>query len=313
MAAQAVIRPSGDSWVIRSGSHEAEVVQLGGAVRRYAVGGLDVLAAFPAGAKPDAGRGQVLMPWPNRVRDGKFTFDGRSEQLALSEPKNSNAIHGLARWTTWSLLRRSEDAVTVGLRLLSGQGWDWPLELAMTYRVGEFGLHVEASATNIGDAVAPFGYGHHPYLTAGETNLDDAILTVPADSFIEVDDRSLPVGTSAVSGDTDLRAGKSLKGIELDTAFTDLIAVDGRWQVTLASGNRRTLLWAETDAFPYAQCFTADKLPGGKARTTGLAVEPMTCPADAFNSGEHLLRLEPGQTWTGHWGVQTVLPDAVSS
>lgn len=298
------ISATGDTWTIRSGDHEAEIIQLGGGLRSYRVVGRDVVAGYPAGRKPDAGRGQVLMPWPNRIRDGKFSFAGHEEVLALSEPAKGNASHGLARWATWSLQDAQPDSVRVGYRLLAGQGWDWPLDLAVTYRVGDDGLHVLAEATNVGDQTAPFGYGHHPYLTVGEANLDETTLTVPASTYIEVDERSLPTGTSPVSGDTDLRAGKALKGVQLDTAFTDLVASGDNWEVTLEGHGHRTTMWAHAATFPYVQCFTADVLPGGKARTTGLAVEPMTCPADAFNSGAGVVSLAPGQTWAGRWGIR---------
>lgn len=296
---------TGQTWTITSGEHVAEIVQLGGTLRSYAVGGRPLLAGFAPDAKPDAGRGQVLMPWPNRIRDGRYTFEGRSQQLALSEPAKANASHGLVRWATWEAREVADDAVTVGTTLLAGQGWDWPLELQVTYAVGDDGLTVTPRATNVGDRPAPFGYGQHPYLTTGETNVDELTLTVPGGQYVEVDERSLPVRTLDVDDEHDLRDGRALRGVVLDTAYTALVPdADGRWRVTLRGPERSTVLWAEADTLPWVQCFTADTLPAGAARTTGVAVEPLSCPADAFNSGDGLVTLAPGETWTATWGVQ---------
>ena len=306
--------PTGRQWTIRHGAHEAVVIELGAGLRRYAVAGVDLVAGYAADARPDAGRGQVLMPWPNRVRDGRYAFGGTDQQLALSEPKKGNATHGLVRWSTWQLREQRPDEVTLGLRLLAGQGWDWPLDLRITYRVDDTGLHVTPGATNIGTAPAPFGYGHHPYLTTGEDSLDQTTLQVPAATRFTVDDRLIPVGRAPVEGESDLRRPRPLAGVTLDTAFTDLSAGDdGTWQVVLtrdategdgAGPPAGVVLWAPVADFPYVQCFTGDTLPGGRARTTGLAVEPMTCPADALNSGTGLRTLAPGQSWSATWGIR---------
>ncbi|MDF8264591.1 aldose 1-epimerase family protein [Luteipulveratus flavus] len=296
--------PSGEQWTIRHSDHEVVVVQVGGGIRSYTSGGRPVLHGYAEDAKADAGRGQLLMPWPNRVRDGTFTFEGRQEQLALSEPARSNASHGLVRWALWELVDRSADELTVACRLLPQQGWDWPLDLRVTYALEDDGLTVTPSATNIGTSVAPFGFGAHPYLTAGEQQVDELTLQVPAGTVLDVDDRLIPTGTSPVSGVVDFREPRPIEATTLDHAYTDLrVDEDGRWRVTISRGDTGTTLWADASAYPYAQVFTGDSLPPAKARRTGVAVEPMSCPANALATGEGLLRLDPGETWSASWGV----------
>lgn len=299
--------PSGEQWTIRHGDHEAVVVEVGGGLRTYAFGGRDVLAGYPPDARCSAGRGQMLMPWPNRIRDGRYTFAGHDHQLPLSEPDRGNAAHGLVRWAIWSVLERAEDTVTLGCRLRPQPGWEWSLDLSVTYALTVSGLVVTPRARNVGTQAAPFGFGAHPYLSVGENRVDEVELGIPAAARLELDDRLLPTGLAAVDGTgQDFREPRALGELGLDTAFTDIAAAaDGRWRVTLTHPRtgRAVTLWADATAYPWLQVFTGDSLPLTIRRTSGIAVEPMTCPPDAFNSGDDLLVLEPGQEFEASWGI----------
>ncbi len=305
MAETEQISPSGQQWEISHGNQRLTVVGVGGGIRSYDAGGRPVLFGYPLDAKADAGRGQLLMPWPNRIADGRYTFDGTTQQLPLTEPARLNASHGLVRWEQWSLIEQTDSTVTVGFRLMPGPGWGAILDLRVRYALGDDGLTVTPSATNIGSTRAPFGFGAHPYLTVGEEAVDELTLTLPATDYLTVDDRLLPTGTKPVDGtDYDFREPRAIGNTVLDTAFTGLTAdEDGRWRINLSSGERSTTLWAEAEHFGYTQVFTGDSLPAGRARHTGVAVEPMSCPAGAFATGEALVVLEPGDTWSGQWGI----------
>ena len=299
---------SGEQWTIRHGEHEVTVVEVGGGIRSYTYGGRDVVSGYPAEAQCTAGRGQLLMPWPNRIRDGRFTFEGRSFQLALTEPSRGNASHGLVRWSLWQLLDRTEHRLTVSTRLLPQQGWAWFLDLEVTYQLDDTGLTVTPRALNIGPTDAPFGFGAHPYLTLGEALVDELEVQVPGRTRLLVDDeRLLPLGLDTVEGsEADLLRAQPLGLRRLDTAYTDLAAdPDGRWRVRLShpGTGRAVQLWAQADAYPWLQVFTGDSLPPDQARRTGIAVEPMTCPPDAFNSRQDLLVLRAGQSFSAPWGI----------
>jgi aldose 1-epimerase len=307
------VLPTGEQWTIRHGDHEVVVVGVGGGLRTYRFRGRDVLAGYSPDEKCSGGRGQLLMPWPNRIRDGRYSTHSapsQSHQLALSEPERGNAIHGLARWATWAPLPagpQDHHAITLGCRLPPQQGWDWSLDLFVTYALTDEGLTVTPRAVNVGTGGAPFGFGAHPYLSVGEGRVDEVELVMPAGSLLKVDDRLLPKEVAAVDGtDRDFREPQLLGEAVLDTAFTNLAAdADGRWRVSLthAQTGRAVTLWADATAYPWVQVFTGDSLPAGSRRTTGIAVEPMTCPPDAFNSGDGLLVLQPGQEFTASWGI----------
>ena len=294
--------PTGEQYEIISGSHRAVVTEVGATLRSFSVADHDVVRGFDVQEMSSAGRGQNLLPWPNRIRDGRYAFKGVIQQLALSEPARHNAIHGLARHVPWVLLDKQPDAVTNRVRIHPQTGWPGTLEAMITHQVADDGLTVTVQATNLGVGELPFGYGAHPYLTVGETTVDEVAVTVPAASYLEVDDRLLPIKISPVDGTVyDLRRGPVLESLSLDTAMTDLARdSDGRWRVKLMLGDSYAELWAE-ETMRWMQIFT-----GGPNRDGSIAVEPMTCGPDAFNPGPthgDMKVLAPGETFIGHWGI----------
>ena len=299
--------PSGEQWTLRHGRQEATVVEVGGGLRTYRVDGSDVLAGYGEDEFCLSGRGQVLLPGPNRIRDGKYGFGGADHQLALTEPALHNANHGLVRWATWQLHWHSDDwsALTVRTRLHPQPGWDATLDLSVNYVLEPQGLDVSVHATNVGEAPAPFGFGAHPYIALGETPLADVELTLPAAREVLVDDQLIPTGTAAVTPDRDFRTARALRTTELDTAFTELTrsGPNGAWEVAvggLATGD--VTVWGD-ESLGWVQVFTTKGRDTGVDGVRGIAVEPMSCPANAFNSGDGLVVLEPGQAWSARWGL----------
>lgn len=294
--------PTGEQYEIISGTRRAVVTEVGATLRSFSVDGRDVVRGFGVEDQISGGRGQNLIPWPNRIRDGRYVFNGATQQLALTEPARHNASHGLARYVPWVLVDKQPDAVTNRVRIFPQQGWPGVLEATITHRVSDNGLTVTVNATNIGAAEVPFGYGAHPYLTVGESTVDDVAITVPAESYLEVDDRLLPIKISPVAGTAyDLRDGPVLGSVNLDTALTDLARdADGRWRVKLVLGDRYAEVWGD-ETMHWIQVFS-----GGPSRNSSIAVEPMTCGPDAFNAGpthDGVRVLAPGQTFVREWGI----------
>jgi aldose 1-epimerase len=297
--------PSGQQFEIRFGEQVVTAVEVGGGLRSYTAGGADVLDGYPAGQACEGGRGQILLPWPNRIEDGTYRFAGADHRLPLTEPERGNAIHGLTRWSAWSAAGHSAAGVTMRLRLFPQPGYPFTLDLETRYSVDSTGLTVAMTATNVGDEQCPFGAGAHPYLTAGEPVVDGCSVCIPATARLTADERGIPSGREPVAGTPwDFRGARPIGPLQLDTAFTDLAAADGLARVELASAatGRAVTLWAEASAFPYLMVFSGDTLAPGRRRQ-GLAVEPMTCPPNAFRSGDGLVVLEAGQSWSGSWGI----------
>ncbi|KGN30626.1 aldose 1-epimerase [Knoellia sinensis KCTC 19936] len=296
--------PTGQQWLLSSGRDSLTVVEVGGGLRQWARDGLEILAGYAADAPCTSGRGQQLIPWPNRIRDGRYSYAGVERQLPISEVEHHNASHGLVRWSPWRLVERTDSSITVGHRLFPQPGWDWHLESTTTYAVAPEGLTVTVRVTNVGEETVPFGYGAHPYVAIGDAPVEEVEVRIAATHFVEVDDRLIPVGTTPVEGSAfDHRERKAIGTQRLDTAYTGLDVVDGRWTVTVATTGRPVVdVWADAQALPWAQVFSG-KAEAGQAGEHGIAVEPMTCPPNAFNSGDSLLELAAGETWTGTWGI----------
>jgi aldose 1-epimerase len=195
------------------------------------------------------------------------------------------------------------NSIVMAHRLHPQPGWPGTLDLRIGYRLGEDGLTVATWAENTGAEACPFGAGFHPYLGLGAHAVDDLELQVPAQTRLESDERGLPTGRASVAGSAlDYRSGRQIGEARLDECFTDLDRdPDGRARVKLRFASRTASLWVD-ETFAYLMIFTGDTLAPGRRRQ-GLAVEPMSCPADALRSGEAIVTLEPGQTFTGSWGV----------
>jgi aldose 1-epimerase len=301
------ISPTGEQWVIAHGHQEAVVTEVGATLRSYTLGGNDVLDGFGPSEWSHAGRGQVLAPWPNRLGDGRYEWRGARAQAALDEPALGNAIHGLVRWMPWRLEAHAQNVVALRCTLRPTPGYPWSVELRCEYRLRRDGLAVTTGAACAGDAAAPFGIGFHPYLVAGTGSVDDATLVLPASRTLVLDERRLPTGQSReVAGtELDFRAGRQIGTTRLDTAFTALSrGADGLARAILQDpeSGRGVELWAD-DRFRYLMCFTADTVEPDRRRRA-VAIEPMTCPPDAFRSGKDLIVLEPGETWEGGWGLR---------
>lgn len=281
-------------------------VEVGGGLRSYTVGGADRLDGYPIDAPAGGGRGQPLMPWPNRVRNGQYRFDGVDYQLGLTEPATGNAIHGLVRWANWSAVAHEGSSVAMEYVLHPQTGWPGTVRLRIEYRLGDGGLDVETTAINVGAQACPFGAGFHPYLTLGTATVDDLEVRAPGGSYLEADERGIPVAAHPVAGtELDLRSGRRLGQARFDHCFGDLERDDdGLARVHLATddGTRGTTLWVD-EAYRYLMLFTGDTLAAADRRR-GLAVEPMTCPPNALQSQEALVRLEPGDSFTGRWGIE---------
>ena len=297
------MHPSGEQVEISRGEQTAVAVTVGGGLRDYRAGGRPVLDGYDAGALCDGARGQLLVPWPNRLRDGAYRWEGRRLRLPLDEPALGNAIHGLARWMPWQVLDRSASSAVLGLDLPAQPGYPFQLRLSVEYRLEDRGLVVRQSALNVGDGACPYGAGAHPYLAAGDGLADTCRLSVPAASRLLVDERQIPTGTAAVEGtELDFRRGRLIGTARLDTAYTDLERDDdGRAWASLEHPAGTVRLWVDA-THSYLMVFTGDTL-ASERRRRGVAIEPMTCAPNAFQSGDGLRVLQPGETWSGEWGI----------
>jgi aldose 1-epimerase len=273
---------------ITAGDQSALVSPSGAALRSWRAGGRERLDGF--GAASDY-RGDVLVPWPNRMRDGRYAFGGADHQAPINEPARHCALHGLATGIAWRVDEHAQDRLGLHVALERAPGYPFSVRVEVAYHLGGDGLAVTLAARNTGDGPAPFGAGFHPYVLTGGTRLD-----VPASAHVPLDpERMLPTGppvaVAAPRGPVGDRA--------INACYTDLARErDGLARVHVGE----VTLWQD-EAFPFVMVYTADEVADPAQRRRSIAVEPMTCAPDAFNTGLGLRVLAPGERLTGRWGL----------
>ncbi|HKS45226.1 MAG TPA: aldose 1-epimerase family protein [Amycolatopsis sp.] len=295
--------PTGEQFEITRGGARAVVTEIGAGLRAFEIGGVPYLETFDADAEPPKGAGQVLLPWPNRTKAAQWTYQGEKQELEVTEPSRGNAIHGLTRHREWTLVEHAESAITFEIEVEAQPGWPVPLHARITYDLAPRELTVTHEIRNEGESEIGVGVGTHPYFRIGDLPADELTLTLSATRVRPyLAEAQLPYADEQdVDGtEYDFRAGRLLAGVDLDTAFGGLVASeDGRHHHVLSHGEKRVDVWTGPD-FRWVQVFTPGELVG---RGRAIAIEPMTCPADALNSRTDLINLAPGTSWAGSWGV----------
>jgi aldose 1-epimerase len=254
-------------------------------------------------------RGGVLAPWPNRVGDGNYTFNGVELQLAINEISRKTSLHGLVNWHAWTVGEVSQGEATLTTRIWPQPGYEFAVDLRIVYALSATnGLTITLSATNVGDTAAPYGASVHPYLLADGEHVDDYTMTVPAAGVVDVDaTRLLPTGgtTPVDGGELDFRQPRVVGETKIDHALCDVIpGIDGLAVASVVGANGRgsEIVWDPMQC-PWVQVHTADT-SDPQSNRVAMAVEPMTCPPDAFRTGVGLIVLDPGATTSAWWTIR---------
>ena len=307
------ILPTGHAFVLERGDVRAEIGSVAAVLRSLTVRGADLTLPIPDDRAPAMCNGIILSPWPNRVRAGRWVLDGEPQQLDITEPARGGALHGLLQFADYEVTEQTPDAVTLAATIYPQHGWPFLLETWVRYELEPDGLTVTHGARNLSTARAPYATGSHPYLKVGDAPIAELQLTVPASTYFAVDERLDPTAEVDVVGTRyDVRTPHRVGDLAFDTAFGGVKHADvanGRGDVAwlTAPDGSRTTLWQSTD-WGYVQVFTTQVMPAldgpPDAVIDAIAIEPMTAPPDALNSGQGLIWIEPGGTWEGSWGLR---------
>jgi len=304
-----VPHPIGEAIELRTARADATVGTLAAVLLGLRVDGHELTERTPTTRLPGHGSGIVLAPWPNRVRDARWTHDGVEQQLDVTDPSRGNAIHGLLRNTAYRIRERSDASVLLGAVIHPQHGWPFLLDTWVLYALADDGLTVTHGARNLGAVAAPWAVGAHPYFRVGETPIADLTLEVRGERYLELDERLVPVAVHEVAGSAfDLADARSLGDLDLNVGYQDVATGPAGAAVLTAPDGRRTVVWQDA-AFRWLQVFTPRDFPhvdadGTETPALAVALEPMTAAPDALNSGEGLVWLSPGETWEASWGVR---------
>ncbi len=302
------------------GRQRAIVSPWGAALRRYFFLGPDgaehdVVWGYRGGAAKKGGQGDVLIPFPGRIADGRYEFDGHRYQLERNDKEGPNAIHGFVRAIPWTVTEVSDAqasfTVQIDADMYRARGYAFSLSARVTYSLAAEGLECSFSVLNAGDLTAPVGVGFHPYFTVGTGSINEAEVEIPASRYLEFGDRLVPTGKvlSVEGTHWDFRRLRMIGDTRLNHCYMDLLRDSAGWSVASLRNPRdgRRVTVAMDASFTALVIYTGDAIT--EAPRLALAIEPMTCATDAFNHPEWgLKRLAPDQSFGGRYTVRATNP-----
>ncbi|WP_253951699.1 aldose 1-epimerase family protein [Paenarthrobacter sp. CM16] len=296
---------TGRQFELRRGDALAVVTELAAGLRLYSRGGVQLTESYDDDQISPGATGITLAPWANRVEDGVWYLDGKKQQLDITEVSRNNASHGLLRNSAYALVDESEFSVTLEATVFPQHGYPFLVRHVVRYELDDaMDLRVSQTLVNDSQGRAPFVLGAHPYLRLGDVAPEDLVLTVKAATRLVADERLIPRSTAAADGQYDLSAGTAVGDLLIDVALTDLTYDGGVARHTLSAPDGRSVSLEQDETSPYVHVFVTDTFPG---RSKAVAIEPMTGPANAFNSGDGLRWLAPGEAFTMSWGITASL------
>lgn len=291
-----------EAIVLEAGGTSAGIDPVGGGIAWCRVGGVDVVEPRDAGGAGRFCTGAVLFPWPNRVRAARWVQDGTVRTLDVTEPERGHANHGLVLDAPFRV-----DAATAGTVRLTAvvgpaPGYPFTLRLAVRYSADDGGLAVRYEIANAGEAVAPVAIGAHPYLRVGAVPTERLTVELPVTGMFTLDEALIPAGVGPLTGEhaalpTGLRLGRR-------TLNACYVRAAGRSPARVVAPDGAAVELEADDDFAYLQVFACDDFPGPGGVARAVAIEPMTTPPDALNSGRGLRWLAPGENWAPGWRLR---------
>lgn len=301
--------PTGTQYPLTFGASSAIITEVAAGLRALVLDGVEVVQSYPEHSMPPMSAGIVLVPWPNRIAAGIWALDGVPQLLDVTERATGNASHGLLRNAPYRLVGSSASHVTLSAGIHPQHGYPFLLDTEVRYELTALGLRVTHTVTNLSERAAPVAVGAHPYLKIGDVPVEMLTLTLDAATYFEVDAAMIPTGELPVGGtDFDLRGGRVVSDLRLDHGFGGVapgVASGESVHSLTAPDGQRVELYTD-ESFGFVQAFTPRIFPTPEGQITAVAIEPMTAPANSFNTGEGLRWLEPAESWSLSWGIRYV-------
>jgi aldose 1-epimerase len=291
------------TYALSFAGYSATIRSLGGALSSLEYLERPLVEAFNWNEERALYQGNNLAPWPNRIRDGRYEIGLRTFQLPITEAHRNNALHGLINSIEWQLVEKTDQRVILETLLLESEYYPSSLKFSVVYELDSIGLNWKLVAENVGNDLAPYGASIHPYLIGDpKSTVNEWTLFLPCKKYLKVDSkRLLPTGLDSCEGDFAFQLPRIIGSLSIDHAFR--IDPDNKNQRIEVRAPSNFGVWMEYDKnSKWIQIHTADRDDGPGTRGC-LAVEPMTCPADAFNSRVDLLWIRPGHSHSMQWQI----------
>jgi aldose 1-epimerase len=237
-------------------------------------------------------RNVVLAPFPNRTDKATYSFEGKKYTLPVNREKEQNAIHGLLYNKVFEVIDEEvmEDEASVILsHYYEGDtpGYPFEFQINITYTLHEDNtLSVETIITHDNEGSIPFGLGFHPYFA-----IENGTLHFPECKILEAGSDLIPTGKTKPFEHSGKKA--DLKKLNLDTC----LEINNPKKALFKLEENGSTLQISSEDFAYFQLYTP-------ANKKSIAIEPMTCPANALNSGKGLLLLKPDKIYRFNWKIK---------
>ncbi len=237
----------------------------------------------------DPGRGYpsaLLFPFPNRIKDGRYTFEGNEYRLDINDQETFSAIHGLIAFKPFEIEKQEKASATL-LFTYHGEmeGYPFPYEFRITYTLRKSKLDISVIAKNTGEKSMPFGFGWHPYFGISGKPIAEMEVHVPDRNKIELSDRFIPTGDSSFEHEGII----PLKNTILNNVFS-VAGKTKKSEVSLKHEDKKLVVSQESGPgkLEYFILYTPPT-------RDCIAIEPQSCNTNAFNNGDGLQMLKPGE------------------
>jgi aldose 1-epimerase len=232
-------------------------------------------------------KGAKLIPFPNRIKKGTYQFLGENHLEINHQP---HAIHGLIYNKKFIIESKTRRTATLSYHLRASNGYPFDIKVTIRYAIDKNGFSCKTHIKNTGLVEAPIGDGWHPYFLCS----DESTISFPSSREIMVEGTMIPVGSRK---NISFNTAQRLAGLKLDTGF--ILHQNHTNETVLKSADREVIVWQDK-SYPFVQVF----IPPSR---TSIAIEPMSCWANAFNNKKGLVVLRPGENWAGEYGVSVNL------
>jgi aldose 1-epimerase len=283
---------------LHAGDAVFNIDTVGGGMRALRVRDWQLLDGYGTGQRHSGRRGHILAPWPSRILDGRYEWAGTRHELPITDVRHRSATHGLVDMVDWSVDQHEQQAAELSVRVPRLAGYPFDVTVRVRYRLETDSLTVVLSAQNDGAEAAPFGVGMHPYFRCG-AGADHTELSLPVRSRLILDDDLVPTGAfEEFHGQVGLIGERVLDAALRVDPVED--SDPGEAPTATVAGPAGSLQLTLGPSFRWLVIFTGDTLPEPDRRRS-VAVEPLTCPPNAFATGSDVITLRPGLPWTDHW------------
>jgi len=277
------------------------VAQKGATLVKFTKEDDDIIVPFDPDFDSQAFNGAILAPFNNRVRDGEYSYQGQDFKLEINDVGRHNAMHGLIFNQLFDLKVLEEDRIVLTYLSKASKGYPWDIFYDVQYKLSKFGLKLVIKVYNQSENSAPFSIGWHPWFNP-HGKLDDCALYFKHGGHWLTDEQLIPVGKEKASKGHDFNKKKELVGLDLDDTYCELFySPTHQASAFFKTANGPTNeIWIKK-GFDGWQVCSANHIDGFERQ--GLAIEPVSAPADAFNSKDQLIILEPQEKNTFICGI----------